>query len=163
MHSLQLFGLKERNLTVGVQNSCSRLSNELLLNFHFFFDFVIVFHFNFFAYKKYSQHPSPILFGCRIYHSHVSSLWMNYQIICEKVSLCLIQIDSFRNFKIVFELWKPFTEWNWIKVRKYESLTPESGVFGELPNKFFFFFFASSFRSFHKEFVTLNVSNANEI
>lgn len=66
-----------------------RLSNELLLNFHFFFDFVVVFHFFFFSFFFFAyentQHPLPC--GCRIYHSHVSSLWMNYQILCEKVSL----------------------------------------------------------------------------
>lgn len=86
---------------------------NILWDFHFFFEFVVVFRFRSFAYKN-SQQPFhvDVVFG--IYHSHVSSLWMNYQIICEKVSLWLIQIDTFRNFKILFELfqWIPFTDWS---------------------------------------------------
>lgn len=105
-------------------------------NFHFVFDFSLS-RFSFHYFFCIQNHFAPILCGCHIYHSHVSSLWMNYQIICEKVSLWLIQIDTFRNLKIVFESfqWKPFTGWNWIKNRKNESLSSEYRV------SFFLFIF----------------------
>lgn len=119
-----------------------RLSNELLLNFHIFFhDFVVVFHIIFCIQKL----PAPISCGCRIYCSHVSSLWMYYQIICEKVSLWLIQIDTFHNFKIVFDFsFNPFNEWYWIKVRKNESFSPESRMSCRI---YLLFFSSSSFPS----------------